>query len=69
MGVKRLERQHRITLGLVGHSRDFAFSSDGMRGQWSALSRRMTPLDIFKRISLAAVMRIILKVQLQGDQL
>lgn len=60
VGVKRLERQHGIMLGLVGHSRDFAFSSDGMRGQWSALSRRVTQLDIFNRISLAAVLRIIL---------
>lgn len=60
VGVKRLERQHRITLGLVGHRRDFVFSSDGMRGQWSALSRRMTQLDVFNRISLATVLRIIL---------
>lgn len=60
MRVKRLERQHTITLGLVGQSRDFDFSSDGMRDQWNALSRRMTLLDIFNRISLAAVMRIIL---------
>lgn len=34
-------------LGLVGPSKDFAFSSYGMGGYWSVLSKRMIQLDIF----------------------
>lgn len=36
-------------LGLVGHSKDFAFRSNGMGDYWSVLSKRMTQLGIFEQ--------------------
>lgn len=56
-------------MDLVGHSKDFAFTLNGMGGHWSILSRGMIHLDLLEQEEFGCCDETILQEPLPGDNL